>query len=328
MAHVSDDKKKAVQEIAKLVEEYPVIGIVNMQNLPTKTQQSMRAKLRGKGTVLKMTKKRLMKIAFSSAKKEHIKELEPYFTGMPALVFTKENPFKLYNELEKTKSHAPARPGQIAPKDITVKAGPTSFAPGPIIGQLGKYGIKTGVESGKLAIKADAVVARKGQVIDADLAGILIRLGIEPMEIGLGLMAAYENGLVFTGDVLYVDEKAYLAKFMTAYTESLNLAVYSAFTSKDTIKAILGKVGRESRGLSLSTGFVTADTATDIIKKAYIEMLSISAKLSDDALSQELRGKKAAVPQAESGESPSAHEHKEEKKEDPDAAAGLGSLFG
>ncbi|MBI2112759.1 50S ribosomal protein L10, partial [Candidatus Woesearchaeota archaeon] len=36
--------------------------------------------------------------------------------------------------LEKNKSNAPAKPGQVAPKDITVKAGATSFAPGPIIG--------------------------------------------------------------------------------------------------------------------------------------------------------------------------------------------------
>jgi large subunit ribosomal protein L10 len=328
MAHVSEDKKQAVDEMVKLMDEYPVIGVVNMQSLPTKTVQSMRSKLRSKGTVLKMTKKRLMKIAFTKSKRDNVKELGSHFSGMPALVFTKENPFKLYAELEKTKSHAPAKAGSIAPRDIMVKAGPTSFAPGPIIGQLGKYGIKTGVEAGKLAIKADATVARKGQVIDADLAGILTRLGIEPMEIGLGLNAAYENGLIFTGDVLYVDDKAYMQKFVASYTESINLAVYSAYTSPDTIKEILGKVARDSRGLSLGVAFMTQETAEDIMKKAFIEMLSLSAKLSDEALSDELRSRAAAVPAA----SEAHHTHdapKEVKKEEvADAAAGLGSLFG
>ena len=330
MAHVSDDKKQAVADMVKLMDEFPVIGVVNMQSLPTKTVQSMRAKLRSKGTVLKMTKKRLMKIAFTQSKKKDISELGKHFTGMPALVFTKENPFKLYAELEKTKSHAPAKAGNIAPRDIIVKAGPTSFAPGPIIGQLGKYGIKTGVEAGKLAIKADATVARKGAVIDADLAGILTRLGIEPMEIGLGLSGAYENGLIFTGDVLYVDDKAYMQKFVTAYTESINLAVYSAYPSRDTIKDILGKVSRDSRGLSMGVGFFTKETAEDIIKKAFTEMLSLSTKLSDDALSDDLKGRAAAAAPAASEAHHTHDAPKEDKKKEdaPDAAAGLGSLFG
>jgi large subunit ribosomal protein L10 len=42
----------------------------------------------------------------------------------------------LYKILQKSKSSAPAKAGQTAPNDIYVKAGKTSFAPGPIIGEL------------------------------------------------------------------------------------------------------------------------------------------------------------------------------------------------
>jgi len=66
---------------------------------------------------------------------------------MPALLFTKENPFKLYNKLQKSKSSAPAKAGQTAPSEIVVPKGPTPFAPGPIIGELGALGIKTAVEN-------------------------------------------------------------------------------------------------------------------------------------------------------------------------------------
>ena len=38
-AHVSDKKKKVVEEFVELIEKYPVIGVVNMTNLPTKTVQ-------------------------------------------------------------------------------------------------------------------------------------------------------------------------------------------------------------------------------------------------------------------------------------------------
>lgn len=327
MAHVSDSKKKTVEEFAKLMEEYPVIGIVNMVNLPVKTVQKMRAKLREKGTVLRMTKKRLMKIAFSNSTKQNLKDLEKHFKGLPALIFTKDNPFTLYAELEKTKSHAPAKAGQEAPKDIIVKAGPTNFAPGPIIGQLGKYGIKSGVEGGKLAIKENCVVAKKGDIIDADLAGILIRLGIEPMEIGLDLTAAYEEGQIFTSDLLYIDEKEYMNKFCTAYSESLNLAVCAGYPTKESIKIMLSKSASESRSLSIEIGFVTVDTAKDILRKAYSQMASLSNNLSQDAKPKGIVSVVAPVV-AEKKDDPKPEQPKEETKSPEDAASGLGSLFG
>ena len=69
-AHVSQKKKDVVTEFSQLLDKYPVIGVVNMANLPTKQLQNMRSKLREKETVLKMTKKRLMKLVFENSKKK------------------------------------------------------------------------------------------------------------------------------------------------------------------------------------------------------------------------------------------------------------------
>ncbi len=284
MAHVSENKKKIVSEIVELINKYPIIGVVNMTNLPTKQVQVMRTKLRNKKNVLRMTKKTIMKIAFSQCNKKNLAELEKYMEGtMPALVFSNENPFKLYSELQKTKSKAAAKAGQKAPKEIVVKAGPTPFSPGPVIGQLGKVGLKTGIEGGKIVIKQDSVVAKKGDTINAELAGILARLGVEPMEIGLDLLAVYENETIFTSDVLYVDEKEYSNKICTAYNESFNLAVYAAYPTVDTIKTLLGKVHNDSKALAISRGILTSETTADIIKKAHLEMLSLSNKLPEEA---------------------------------------------
>ncbi len=292
MAHVSEKKKKIVAEITGLMDKYKVIGIVNMVNLPTRNVQGMRAKLRGKQTILRMTKKTLIKIAISGSKKENIKKMEGYMEGMPALVFTEENPFRMYSDLQKTKTKAPAKAGQKAPRDIMVNAGPTSFSPGPVIGQLGKFGIKTGIEGGKIVIKQDAVVAKKGDIINAELAGILSRMGIEPMEIGLDLVAAYEDGTIYTADLLYVDEKEYSRKVCTAYTESMNLAVYAAYPSEDTIKVLIGKAANDSKALAISRCILTKETTAEIIKRAYLEMLSLSGSLPAEALSGELKAGK------------------------------------
>jgi large subunit ribosomal protein L10 len=328
MAHVSENKKKVVEEFTELIDKYPVIGIVNMVNLPAKQVQGMRAKLRDKKTVLRMSKKRLMKIVFANSKKPHMAEMANHLEGMPALVFTTENPFKLYSELQKTKTKAAAKAGQKSPKDITVQAGPTSFSPGPVIGQLGKYGIKTGIEGGKIVIKQDSIVAKKGDIINAELAGILARLGIEPMEIGLDMSVAYEAGTVYSADVLFIDETEYSNKFATSYNESLNLAMYIAYPTGETINLLLAKVYNDSKALAISQVIFTEETTPDILKKAYLEMASLSNKLPDEALSDELKAvKKLSVEESSDDEPEKKVEQKEEKKPE-DAASGLGALFG
>src|SRR3989338_3106221 len=202
-AHVAKYKKDTAEKIVELINSYPIIGAVNMENLPGQQLQTLRAKLR-KDAVLLMTKRRIMKIAIEQAKsqKEGIEELEQHLSGMPALLFTKESPFKLSRMLQKNKSPAPAKAGQTAPRDITVNKGPTSFAPGPIIGELASVGIKSGVEGGKIAIKEDSIIVRKGDKIKPKVAEILTRLGIMPMEVGLDLVAIYENGTIYSKDVL------------------------------------------------------------------------------------------------------------------------------
>src|SRR3990170_5266025 len=122
MAKVPDYKKKLVQDMISLMRRYNIIGVVNMSNLPAPQLQSMRSELRGK-IELFMTKKRLMKIAIGKIKdeKKNIEELVKYFEGMPALIFTNENPFKLSKILQKSKTSAPAKPGQIAPNDIIIR---------------------------------------------------------------------------------------------------------------------------------------------------------------------------------------------------------------
>lgn len=227
-----------------------------------------------------MFKKRLMKIAFKEVEKTKngISKLEDYLKGMSALLFTEENPFKLFQVLKENKSSAPAKPGQIAPKDIIVKAGKTNFAPGPIISELASVGIKTQVEGGKLSIKEDVVVAKEGDEISDKLAKILQRLNVEPMEIGLNLTAVYENGEVITKDVLDIDVKEYINKITQAYTYSLNLSVEAGIFNDASTKLLITKAVKDSRALSLETGFITNETRGQILER--VERIASNLKAS------------------------------------------------
>jgi large subunit ribosomal protein L10 len=222
-----------------------------------------------------MSKRRLMKIAIEECKdaKKGVEELNKYLKGMPALIFTNENPFRLYKMLSKSKTNAPAKPGQVAPKDILIQAGPTPFAPGPVISELSMIGLKTGVEGGKVAIKQDKVVVREGEKINDKVASILLRLGITPMEVGLNLVAAYENGTIFTKDVLAVDEKEFMQRIIRADSEAFNLAVEIEYPCTRVLEYLIGKAFNESKALALSQNIICSLVTENVLSKAEKEML-------------------------------------------------------
>ena len=275
-AHVAEYKKEIVNELVKLIKEYPIIGVVNMENLPAPQLQNMRAQLRGK-FFLTMTKRRLIKLAFEETKstKKGVEQLENHLGGMPALIFTKENPFKLSKTLQKNKSPAPAKSGQTAPRDIVVNKGPTPFAPGPIIGELALAGIKAGVEGGKVAIKEDTVIVKSGEKIKPKVAEILLRLGVQPMEVGLDLVAVYENGLIYGRDVLSVDEKEYLKRLSNAARWAFNLAVYSSYPTKQTIPVLIGKAHNDAKNLGVAQNIFDKGIVEILLGKAEMQMNSL-----------------------------------------------------
>ncbi len=275
-AHVSKYKKKQVDNLIELICGSPIVGIVNMENMPAPQLQGMRAQMRGNVNLV-MSKKRLMRLALEQAKNEKkgIEVLESALKGMPAFLFTKENPFKLYRLLQKSKSKAPAKAGQTAPGNITVPKGATSFAPGPIIGELAGIGIKTSVEGGKLAIKEDSTVVKEGEIIKPKVAELLTRLGIEPMEIGLELIAVYEDGVIYKKDVLSIDETKFMNDLNNAARWSINLAVEACYFTKETIDLMVPKAFLEAKALVLEANIMCDLIAEELVQKAEMQMLSL-----------------------------------------------------
>ncbi|HLC46513.1 MAG TPA: 50S ribosomal protein L10 [Candidatus Nanoarchaeia archaeon] len=277
-AHVAQEKKDVVAQMQKLMQDYPIVAILNMESMPAPQMQKIRSQMRGKADIL-MTKRRLMKIAIDKVKdkKKNIEAIIPHLKGMPALLFTKDNPFAIYKFIGKNKSPAPAKAGQEAPKDIIVPAGPTPFAPGPIIGELGAFKIKTGVENGKVVIKQDCVVAKAGDKINAALASVLTRLGIQPMEIGLDITAIYEDGMIYTRSVLDVDESQYIANVLQAHSWALNLGVEAGIFNTVTTEVMLQKAFRESKAVALEGNILADAVVGELLAKAEAEASSIKS---------------------------------------------------
>src|SRR3989338_3955483 len=265
-------KKKEVELIKKELSNYNIIGIVDMTNMPSAQLQQMRSTLK-KDFLIKMSKARLVKLAINQLKdqKKNIAELLPYIRGMPALIYTKENPFRLAKSLQKSKSKAPAKGGQLAPNDITIPAGPTPFSPGPVIGELSQAGLKTQVVDGKIHIKEDKIVVKEGEVITSKIASLLSKLKIEPMEIGLNLTAAYEDGIIYKKDVLAIDDKVYLQNIQTAHMDAIKLALAVEYPEKSILELLIKKSYLETKALASAVNYEEKTEIKEVNEEPKIE---------------------------------------------------------
>ena len=260
-------KKDELARISELMKAYPIIGILNVENLGAGPLAVLRNKLRER-VVIRMSKKQIIKRAIDGQEREGISELKEVIVGMPALLLTKENPFKVSKLIKESKSKAPAKAGQAAPYDLVIPAGPTQFAPGPIISELGQAGLKTGVENGKITIKEEKVVAKEGDVITQQIADLLAKFDIQPMEIGLDLVAAYEDGVIYGKKVLSIDSSEYVETLKVCAAQSLALSIELCYPVKENIERLIGKAFNTSRNFAIDNNVICDVWAESQIEKA------------------------------------------------------------
>ncbi len=330
MAHVAEWKKQEVAEICGLLLKYPVVGIVDMRGIPAKQLQKMRASMRGE-VLIKMSRKSLMKHAIEKASKEEksLSKLTPIIDGQAAFIFSKLNPFRLSKALEKNKTPAAAKPNSIAPKDIVIQKGETPFPPGPALAQLQQVGVSTTIKNGKIFVKEDTVVAKEGGKIKQNLADLMGKLGIEPLETGLNLLAAFEEGTVFLPEVLSIDSSKVLSSVQTAYRSAVALSLNSGFMTKETAPLAISKAHMDAVSIAISANIFEPEVMDIILSKANLQMLALASLLADEALDDELIGmkpkQKKPTAKAKGGKKEKV---KEEEKTEDEAMEGLGSLFG
>jgi large subunit ribosomal protein L10 len=271
---VAQEKLQEVQELKQLLRKHPVIAVSSLHGLPADQYNQMRKKLRGKAEV-RVTKMTLLNRAIAELNDKKLGELEAVMEGPTALVFSDMNAFKLFNFLKKNKGRAPAKAGQVAPFDIVVPAGDTGLPPGPALGELKKVGINAKIEGPTIKVVSDSVVCKKGQTVSQDAAAALNKLNIRPMEIGMSLVVALEEGLIYKSDVLNIDEEKVLADFVSAHRNAVNLSVNSAYPTKATISVIIQKAFSEARNLGVNA---------EILDRKIIDLLMAKAAAQAGAL--------------------------------------------
>ncbi|MDR5657157.1 50S ribosomal protein L10 [Halodesulfurarchaeum sp. HSR-GB] len=337
--HVPEWKQQEVEDLVSVIESYDSVGIVDVQGIPSRQLQEMRADLYGSAT-LRMSRNTLLERALEQVD-EGLEDLVPFLSGHVGLVGTNDNPFALYRRLEQSKTAAPISAGETAPNDIVIEEGDTGMDPGPFVGDLQNVGAAARIDEGSIKVLEDSVVAEAGDVVSQDLAGVLGELGIEPKEVGIDLRAVFADGVLFEAEELEIDVEEYRADFQAAAAAGRNLAVNAAIPTTESMPALLAKAEGEAKSLGLQASIESPDLMDDLVSTADAQVKALAAQIEDDeALPEELRdleapgGAKTTDTEESTDDQPEADAEPEDAEDDDDdededaGGEGLGAMFG
>jgi large subunit ribosomal protein L10 len=335
-------KREEVESLVDLIESHDSVGVVGVTGIPNRQLQEMRHTLHG-SAVLRMSRNTLLKRALDDVD-AGVEEVTDYVSGEVGLIATDDNPFRLFQRLEETKTPAPIGAGEVAPNDIVIPEGDTGIDPGPFVGELQQVGANARIEDGSIRVLEDSTVAEAGDTVSSDLANVLAELDIEPKEVGLDLRAVYADGVVFGPDELDIDVAAYRDDVASAAAAARNLSVNAVYPTDRTAGTLVATALGEAKALAIQAAVEDPEVMPDLIGQADAQVRALAASLPEEALPEELRDLEApAETAAEEADDAATDEDTEEEQaddqeaeaddddeddDDGDAGEGLGEMFG
>ncbi|KAI9439916.1 60S acidic ribosomal protein P0 [Lactarius indigo] len=308
MGATRSQKELYFEKLKQLIAKYPSIFIVNVDNVGSNQMHQIRVALRGKGVVL-MGKNTMVRRALRSIVGENpqLERLLPHVRGNIGFVFTASDLAEIRDVITANKVAAPARAGALAPRNVMVPAGNTGMEPGKT-SFFQALGIPTKIARGTIEIVSDVQVVTAGTRVGPSEATLLNMLNISPFTYGMTVIQIYDQGNVFSPEVLDISTDELVDRFLTGIK---------------TVAAI-----------SLALNYPTIASVTHSLVNAYKNLLAIALateytfdgaeKAKEYLANPDAFAAAAPVAAAAADDAPAKAEEKEEEKEESDDDMGFG----
>jgi large subunit ribosomal protein LP0 len=259
-------KQQYFVKLIKLLDEYPKILLVGIDNVGSNQLHKVRQELRGKAVIL-MGKNTMIRKAI----KGHIennKSLEillPLIKGNVGFVFAKDDLASIKKIVLANKISAPAKAGTIAPNDVVVPKGQTALEP-THTAFFQALNIQTKINKGAIEIINDVPLIKNGQKVGNSEAALLLKLDIKPFQYGLVIKNVYDSGNLYDPSVLDMTDDDIVAKFKQGVK---NLACVSLAIGVPTVASLPHSLVRGYKNIlsvALATDFSIRQT--EALKKA------------------------------------------------------------
>jgi len=246
MKHTKLWRRSQLAEITKLISDYKVIGIGDLNNFPSALLQKVKKNV--EDATFKVTSKNVLKRVLETKGHKDILERLPV---QPILILTNKNAFELYGAIKKSKARSKAKIGMVSPIDIIVPAGDTGLPPGPALSDLKKVGIKAQVRGATIFVPNDTVIAKMGTIINSDIVSTLSKLDIKPVELMLDVILIKEEGMIYNKEVLDIDRETIIMQIATAAKQAIGLGVDIGYICNETIEPMIVKAERGAKALEV-----------------------------------------------------------------------------
>jgi len=304
------EKALYFEKLKELLEKFPTIFIVNVDNVGSNQMHQIRVALRGKGVVL-MGKNTMVRRALRSVLSDQpqFERLLPHVRGNIGFVFTSGDLKEIRDLIIANKVAAPARAGAFAPKDVSVPAGNTGMEPGKT-SFFQALGIPTKIARGTIEIVSDVKVVVAGTRVGSSEATLLNMLNISPFTYGMTVIQIFDQGNTFSPDVLDIDEKELVDRFLTGIKTIAAISLALKYPTIVSVSHTLVNAYKNLLSIALATEY-TFEGAEKV--KEYLA--------NPDAFAAAAPAASASAPVAAAAEE--KEPEKEEEESDDDMGFGL-----
>jgi len=228
-------KANYFMKIAQYLEEYPKCFLVSADNVGSKQMQQIRFALRGKAEVL-MGKNTMMRKAIRGQVEKNplLEKLMSHIVGNVGFVFTKEDLNEIRDVLESNQKEAPAKAGAIAPVDVHIQKVNTGLGPEKT-SFFQALSIPTKITKGTIEILSDIHLIKKDDKVGASEAALLGMLKIHPFSYGLICKTVFDNGSIYSPEVLDIKPEDLIAHFCSGIA---NVAAVSLEIGYPTVASV------------------------------------------------------------------------------------------
>jgi len=261
-------KKKYFDKLLSFLNEYNKILIVGADNVGSSQMQQIRIKLRGTGEVL-MGKNTMIRKVLKGHINENpaLEKLLPLVKGNMGFVFTKGDLSATRDICTANKVKAPAKAGAIAPIDVYIPATVTTMGPEKT-SFFQALSITTKITRGTIEILNDVHLIKKGEKVGASEATLLNMMGISPFSYGLEVLNVYDNGSIYSPDVLNIKPADLLTRFLEGISNVASVSLAINYPTVASVPHSIANGFKNVLAVALATdiSFKQAERAKEIAK--------------------------------------------------------------
>jgi len=201
-------------KLEQMFTEYNKCFIVNQDNVGSKQMNNIRLAMRPYGNILMGKKTRMRKaIRGMLDKNPSLEKLLPHIQQNVGFVFAKNDLNEVRELIVKSTVKAPARPGAIAPCEVTIPPQNTGLGPEKT-SFFQALQIPTKISKGTIEIINKVLLLNEGEKVGASEATLLNMLNISPFSYGLVIEKVYDSGSCFDPAILDIKDEDIREKFV------------------------------------------------------------------------------------------------------------------